>query len=87
MNRVTTVYHIYHIRRYSQACFIKNKQCATIVKYILKFWISIFGSPNKFLSDNIGEFVNGEFNEMAEQFNITVLTTAAETVCVRNIMV
>ena len=62
---------------YSQACFIKNKQCGTIVKSILKFWISIFCSPNKFLSDNGGEFVNEEFNEMAEKSNITVLTTAA----------
>ena len=68
-----------HATRYSQACFIKNKQSATIVKPILKFWISIFGSPNKFLSDNGGEFVNEEFNEMAEKFNITVLTTAAES--------
>ena len=68
-----------HATRYRQACFIKNKQCATIVKSILKFWISIFGSPNKFLSDNGGEFVNEEFNEMAEKFNITVLTTAAES--------
>ena len=68
-----------HATRYSQACFIKNKQCATIVKSILKFWISIFDSPNKFLSDNGSEFVNKEFNEMAEKFNITVLTTAAES--------
>ena len=46
---------------------------------ILKFWISIFGSPNKFLSDNDGVFVNEEYNEMAEKFNITVLTTAVES--------
>ena len=41
-----------HATQYSQACFIQNQQCATIVKSILKFWISICGSPNKFLSDN-----------------------------------
>ena len=50
-----------------------------LLRSILKFWISIFGSHNKFLSDNGGEFVNEEFNEMAEKFNITVLTTAAES--------
>ena len=33
-------------------------------------------SPNKFLSDNGGEFINEEFNEMAEKINITILTTA-----------
>ena len=68
-----------HATRYSQACFIKNKQSSTIVKSILQFWISIFGSPRKFLSDNGGEFVNQEFNELAEKFNISVLTTAAES--------
>ena len=66
-----------HATRYSQACFIRNKHSATIVKALLKFWISIFGSPAQFLSDNGGEFVNDEFNELAEKFNITVLTTAA----------
>ena len=68
-----------HATRYSQACFIKNKQSSTIVKSILQFWISIFGSSRKFLSDNGGEFVNQEFNELAEKFNISVLTTAAES--------
>jgi hypothetical protein len=68
-----------HATRFSQACLIKNKQSGTIVKAILKFWIGIFGSPHQFLSDNGGEFVNAEFNELAEKFNIKVLTTAAES--------
>ena len=68
-----------HATRYSRACIIPNKKKRTIVRGILDHWISIFGSPQKFLSDNGGEFVNDEFTELAEQFNITVLTTAAES--------
>ena len=68
-----------HATRYSQACFIKNKLSATIVKSVLKFWVGVFGSPKNFLSDNGGEFVNQEFIELAEKFNIRVLTTAAES--------
>ena len=68
-----------HATRYSQACFIRNKQSGTIVKAVLKYWIGIFGTPVRFLSDNGGEFVNAEFNELAEKFNIKVLTTAAES--------
>ena len=68
-----------HATRYSQSCFIRNKQKSTIVKAVIKHWISMFGPPDKFLSDNGGEFVNDEFTEMAEKFNITVLTTAAES--------
>ena len=68
-----------HATRYSQSCFIRNKQKATIVKAVIKFWIGILGSPDKFLSDNGGEFVNDEFVEFAEKFNIKILTTAAES--------
>ena len=62
--------HIDHATRYSQVCFIKNKLSATIVKSVLKFWVGIFGSPKNFLSDNGGEFVNQEFIELVEKFNI-----------------
>lgn len=68
-----------HATRYSQACVIPNKKKETIVKAILDHWISMFGSPKKFLSDNGGEFVNADFLELAEKFNIKVLTTAAES--------
>ena len=76
---VIILHMIDHATRYSQTCIIKNKQKGTIVKAILKHWIALFGSPQKFLSDNGGEFVNDEFLELAEKFNITVHTTAAES--------
>ena len=68
-----------HATRYSQSCFIKNKQKATIVKAVIKFWIGIFGSPDKFLSDKGDEFVNDKFVEFAEKFDIKIMITAAES--------
>ena len=38
--------------RYCAATVIPNKLPATIIKGIFRIWISIFGTPNKFLSDN-----------------------------------
>ena len=42
-------------------------------------WISYFGYPKKFLSDNGGEFSNERFREMNEKLNIETATTAAES--------
>ena len=42
-------------------------------------WIRIFGCPEKFLSDNGGEFINKDVIDMAEKCNITLHTTAAES--------
>ena len=36
-----------------------------------------FGTPNKFLSDNGGEFISDEFVSMCENLNIRICTTAA----------
>ena len=68
-----------HLTRYSSACFISNKRKETIVKAVLDYWIRIFGSPKSFLTDNGGEFVNKDFIDLAEKFNISVKTTAAES--------
>ena len=52
---------------------------ATVIKGIFLSWIAIFGTPRKILSDNGGEFCNGEMREMGEKFNIRILTTSAES--------
>jgi len=65
--------------RLSASTRISNKQAGTIVKNILRIWISVYGSPQNFLSDNGGEFANQEFLKLAEQFGITVKVTAAES--------
>ena len=68
-----------HATRFCAATIVSNKRPSTIIKGIFLSWIAIFGAPNKFLSDNGGEFNNSEMRELGEQFNIKILTTAAES--------
>ena len=68
-----------HLTRFSAAVVCKSKEPKEIVSGIIKCWISIFGPPMKFLTDNGGEFANELFVELAESFNIKILTTAAES--------
>ena len=79
VNDFKILHMIDHATRYSSACIIPNKKKETIVKAIMENWISIFGAPKYFLTDNGGEFVNDEMIQLAEQFNITLKTTAAES--------
>ena len=65
--------------RYSVCAIINNKKKETIINAIMTKWISIFGSPSQVLSDNGAEFNNEDFRSMAENFNIRVTTTAAES--------
>ena len=45
-----------HATRLSSAKLIPNKQPETVVKAILKSWVSIYGSSEQFLTDNGREF-------------------------------
>ena len=65
--------------RLSAATFIPNKNKETIVEALFRIWISVYGAPKKFMSDNGGEFANSEFISLCEQFGIVVKTTAAES--------
>ena len=67
------------LTRYSAATVVPNKKPETIISAIFKIWITIFGPPGTFLSDNGGEFVNEQFISMGEAYNIRVRTTAAES--------
>ena len=66
-----------HLTRFSAGYICKSKAPKEILRGVFQCWIAIFGSPQKFLTDNGGEFGNKEFLEMAEQMNVRVLTTAA----------
>ena len=68
-----------HLTRLSNAIIIPDKRPKTVISAIMKNWISIYGASNKFLFDNGGEFANHEMLETAEQFGITIKTTAAES--------
>ena len=65
--------------RFCQAHVIHNKLPSTIIKALFVSWITIFGAPQKILSDNGGEFSNSEIRELSDIFCIQLLTTAAES--------
>ena len=65
--------------RFCQATVIPNKEASTIIKGLFKCWITLFGAPKKFLSDNGREFNNSEFRTLGEKFNVKILATAAES--------
>ena len=67
-----------HCTRLSASSVIPNKNPDTIIKYIFKIWISVYGVAEKFLTDNGGEFANNKFMEMCESLGIKIKTTAAE---------
>ena len=65
--------------RLSVSSFVKSKEPEVILKAVFKSWIQIYGAPEKFLTDNGGEFANSKFIDMAESMNNTVKVTAAES--------
>ena len=50
-----------------------------IIEKIYTMWITYFGAPHKFLSDNCREFLNVSYRQMNEKLNVLTLTTAAES--------
>ena len=68
-----------HATRYSSAVLVSCKRMDVIVEAVLKFWVALFGTPARFLTDNGLEFGNDEFREMGEKLNTTVKSTAAES--------
>ena len=67
-----------HVTRFSAAAVVKSKDRNEIIKHLFRSWISIFGAPSKFFSDNGGEFSNEDYNEMCDSY-ITIKKTAAES--------
>ena len=65
--------------RFCVAKLIRDKQPKTILKSFLLSWISMFGAPQKLLTDNGGEFNNDEMRQVGDSFNIKIMTTAAES--------
>ena len=78
-NEVLLLHMIDTITRFSSAKVIPNKKKETIVEAICSNWIALFGTPKRFMADNGGEFVNHEYTEMCEQFNIEIQNSAAES--------
>ena len=65
--------------RFCMSCIIYDKKPDTIIKALFNTWIVIFGPPRRFLSDNGCEFNNESMKCLGENFNITIMCTAAES--------
>ena len=68
-----------HATRLSSCALMSSKSAENVFKAITTFWIAVYGTPQKFMSDNGGEFSNHLIRELAEKFNVIVHTTAAES--------
>ena len=68
-----------HATRYSVAVRLPSKESTDILTAIFKHWIAYFGAPGAFLTDNGREFDNQFFQDMAQNLNIVVHTTAAQS--------
>ncbi len=64
--------------QFSLASVTYNKLPGTIIASVMKMWIrNGMGTPEKFLTDNCGEFSNTEYRDMCENLNIEFTNTAA----------
>ena len=75
---VWIVHFIDTVTRFSAAASITNKSAEEILTKTFMRWISIFGRPQTFMSDNGGEFINYEFSNMCSLLNINIQTSPAE---------
>ena len=76
---VWIVHFIDTVTRFSVAASIANKGAEEILTKTFMHWISVLGRPSCFISDNGGEFVNAQFNEMCSLMNVKVRTSPAES--------
>ena len=65
--------------RFSGASTIKSKDAEEIVSKMFDKWISVFGQPRKYITDNGGEFVNTQFNDLCSVMNINLKTSPSES--------
>ena len=65
--------------RFSMVKVLRSKDKETIIESIFTHWISIFGRPRRFLSDNGGEYNNHHFIDLCEKLGVHVITTGAES--------
>ena len=68
-----------HATKYSQANLIPGKRKDIIIDKLFQHWTEVFGCPQRFLSNNGGEFKNELFRNASVLLNVEVATTAAES--------
>ena len=78
-NNSTYFLHVIdHATRFSAGSVIRSKTAEVTIRNFFKIWVSVFGVPQKVLSDNGGEFANNDFIDMCNNLGINFHTTAAE---------
>ena len=65
--------------RFSSSKVIPSKHPKHVIKCIMVQWIAIFGTPGVIFSDNGGEFANQDMLTLAENFNINLCVSAANS--------
>ena len=73
------VLHLVDHVTYSVWMRISSKESPDIISAIFKHWITYFGTPEAILTDNSRGFNNQSFWDMAQNLNIVMRTTAAES--------
>ena len=68
-----------HATKYNVGVRIPSKESSDIINTIFKYWIIYFETPGSILTDNGREFNNQPFRDMAQNLNIIVRTTPAES--------
>ena len=63
--------------RFSAGCITRTKRTSQFVDNFISHWICIHGPPKRLFSDLGGEFDSSEVRDMAENFNMEIITTAA----------
>ena len=67
-----------HSTRYCVGVRIPSKECSDIISAIFKHWFAYFRTSGSIFTDNVREFNNQLFSDMAQYLNIVVHTTADE---------
>ena len=65
--------------RFTMSTFISRKKPTDVIHGLMNEWCSVFGVPSGILTDNGGEFVNEELDEVRSMFNIEPFSTAANS--------
>ena len=79
MNGNKVLHLIDHATRYSVGVRIPSIESSDIINTMFKHWIAYFGTPGSILTDNGREFNNQSFWDIAQNLNIIVHTTPAES--------
>ena len=79
INGARVLHCIEYLTRFSAAHTVSSRDPDEIMEKFFVIWISMFGPPQKILSDNGGEFQGEKWESICETFNIIHRTTAAES--------